>query len=74
MAKKTTAPKQTTATITNCQFKQEMNFDASTVDAVKVVAEGLRLNAEALLNLTKIFNIQGITSPMVQIGSSSLVN
>lgn len=48
-----------------------MNFDASTVEAVKVVAEGLRLNAEALLNLTKVFNIQGITSPMVQIGSST---
>ena len=72
--KKITQPKNLgpSATIQNCHIEgpvTNVTFDAPTIEAVKTVAEALQINAEALRNLTKVFDTQGVkVEAMIKIG------
>ena len=50
-------------TIQNCTFTvTAANWDPKQIDAIQTVAR-------ALLNLTEVFKSQGVTAPMISIGS-----
>lgn len=51
--------KPVTNTVKDCQF-YGIKWDAQSIESVKIVAQALQTNAEALKNLTTVFTSQNI--------------
>ena len=65
MTKKKSLPSVTISGNEFCAVK----WDATAVEAVKTVAEGLRVNAQALCNLSELFKSQNVQiETMLKIG------